>query len=335
MNKFTANGYKDVYFDSNYGRLYENFEGGKLEVFNFQNENGRITNQYIKREIPVQVDNETYYDIITPNGYGGPIIEESLPGASSKLVNDYKDAFHDYCINQNIVSEFLRFHPLLKNAEDFKDIYDVTCIRKTLGTNLRDYIDPVESEFSKSCKKNIRRALKEGVTFEVIERPDSLEDFQEIYYSTMDRNKAGSEYYFDEIYFNNMLLNLKKNIITVKAIYKGKAIAQGLYFVHGKMIHIHLSGTLSEFLYLSPAYILRYAVTIWGKENGFEIIHHGGGRTNSLDDGLFKFKKSFSKNTDFDFYIGKKIWMEEIYRGLCELKKTDYCLDYFPAYRSK
>lgn len=335
MNKHLTEDYKDIYFDTNYGKLYENFEGGKLEGFQFRNEYGSVSNQYIKRLIPSVIENEIYYDIITPNGYGGPIIENSLPGMKEILVSSYMEAFQKYCKSEKIVSEFIRFHPLINNVEDFTSIYDVICIRKTLGTNLKDFNDPIESEFSKSCRKNIRKALKEGVTFEVIESPDSLEDFQQVYYSTMKRNEAQNEYYFDETYFNNIILSLKENIITVKALYKEKTIAQGLYFVYGKRIHIHLSGTLSEYLYLSPAYILRYAVTLWGKENEYEMIHHGGGRTNSVEDGLYKFKKGFSKNTEFNFYTGKKIWNKEIYEKLCLLEGQDYDSEYFPSYRNK
>src|SRR5699024_9762302 len=124
------------------------------------------------------------------------------------------------------------------------------------------------------------------------------------------------------------------NLLLVEAYYEEQTIAMGLYFIYNENIHIHLSGTLSEFLYLSTAYILRYAVTEWGKENGYELIHHGGGRSNQPDDGLYLFKKQFDKNTEFDFYIGKKIWNEEIYKSLCEITDT-IGNDYFPSYRSK
>lgn len=107
----------------------------------------------------------------------------------------------------------------------------------------------------------------------------------------------------------------------------------GFYFVYNDIIHIHLSGTLSEYLYLSPAYILRYAITNWGKENNYKLIHHGGGRSDSSEDGLYQFKKRFSKNTEFEFYVGKKIWNEEIYNELC--KKSGNEIEFFPGYRKK
>ena len=107
----------------------------------------------------------------------------------------------------------------------------------------------------------------------------------------MDRNNASEFYYFDKQYFEKCIEYFPNNIIIVKAILNGITIAAGFYFIVNDIIHIHLSGTLDKYLYLSPAYILRYAVTLWGKEKGYKLIHHGGGRTNSEDDGLYKFKK--------------------------------------------
>ena len=74
---------------------------------------------------------------------------------------------------------------------------------------------------------------------------------------------------------------------------------------------------------------------MWGKENRYELIHHGGGRSNSADDSLYKFKKQFGKNTDFRFHIGKKIWNNDIYNKLCKLKNINEDDDYFPLYRKE
>lgn len=324
--------YLDIYFDKNYGKLYENIEKGKVKIFEYEDENGKISNQFIIREIPIKVDKNSYFDIITPYGYGGPIIEY-CKGNKERLLKNYEKAFREYCMKNRIVSEFIRFHPILNNAKDFADIYMVKNIRKTLGTNLKEFEDPVKIEFTKSCRKNIRQGLNKGITYKVTKAPDDIYKFKDIYYSTMDRNHATEYYYFGDEYFKNILKYFKNNILLVEAIYEQKTIACGLYFIYNKMIHIHLSGTLSEYLYLSPAYILRYAVTIWGKENGYEMIHHGGGRSNSEEDSLYKFKKGFAKNTKFDFYVGKKIWNQEIYDKLCEYKGIGNDDDFFPAYR--
>lgn len=324
---------EDIYFDERYGKISEKMENGKVGIFNYICSEGNVRNIFIKREIPIKLNNKVYYDITTPYGYGGPIIKYKNEKDKEKILSEYKKKFSLYCEENNIVSEFIRFHPIVNNACDFKTIYDIEKNRMTLGTNLKAYNDPVKEEFSKSCRKNIRRALKAGVKYEIEEAPKSIDDFIKVYYSTMDRNKADNFYYFDKNYFEDAIKYFKNNILIVKAIFEGKTIAAGFYFIFNKTIHIHLSGTLSEYLYLSPAYILRYAITLWGKERGYNLIHHGGGRSSSKDDGLYKFKKNFSKHTEFEFFIGKKIWNESIYNELCNIKKIDKNEQFFPSYR--
>src|SRR5699024_11094695 len=129
----------------------------------------------------------------------------------------------------------------------------------------------------------------------VTTKPSDVSKFKKFYYSTMDRNNATEYYYFNDEYFNACVELFKDNLLLVESVYEGKTIAMGFYFIYDDIIHIHLSGTLSEYLNLSPACILRYGVTEWGKENGYKIIHHGGGRTNDPDDSLYKFKKQFGK----------------------------------------
>jgi len=324
----------DIYFLKEYGSLYENIDNGVCEYLKFKDALGSISYVFIKREIPLSIDGINFFDIISPYGYGGPLILNYKEGQKDELIKKYNIFFESYCKKNNIISEFVRFHPLFNNALDFKYMYDIFFDRKTVGTNLL-YDNVIESEFSKSCRKNIKKALASGIGYEVIVSPDNLSEFKEIYYSTMQRNEANDYYFFTDEYFNNCIKYFRNNILLIKANYDNKTIAMGLYFIYNKIIHIHLSGTLSDYLNLSPAYILRYAVTLWGKENGYELIHHGGGRTNSKEDSLYLFKKQFGKNTEFDFKIGKKIYNNDIYMKLCNMKNADANSDFFPAYRLK
>lgn len=329
----------DIYFDKNYGKLYETIENGTAEVFEFECELGRIENQFIKRKIPYMIDGKSYFDIVTPYGYGGPLITNiNEDGKEQELVQKYMESFESYCEENNIVSEFIRFHPIIKNEKYFENIYEILNIRKTLGTNIGDYEDPITEEFSKSSRKSIRQALKKGITYRVIERPDSIGNFKEIYYSTMDRNKATEYYYFNDEYFDKCIEYFKENLLIIEILYEDKVIASGLYFRYGNFIHTHLSGTLSEYLKISPAYITKYATVLWAKENNIDYIHYGGGTSNSEEDSLYKFKKQFSQKTEFKFYIGKKVWNSKIYESLCKMNTNINIeniseIEYFPLYR--
>lgn len=323
--------YPDIYFEPDYAELYETEENRAVE-YRFECEYGFITNLFLKRQIDIKLPDEVqYFDIVTPYGYGGPVIHWT--NDKEKLIQAYMDDFGRYTEKEHIIAEFVRFHPILGNGVDFKEVYKSIFDRKTVGTNLT-YDDVVAKEFSKHKRKDIRKALKNPeIRYEVTENPSTLQDFLKIYYSTMDRDKADDYYYFKPDYFQTMLEKFREHITAGRVFLGDQLIAMGVYFRYGKYLHAHLSGTLSEYLDYSPANILKYALAVYGHENGYEVIHYGGGSSRSPENGLYRFKKEFGKNTEFDFYIAKKVWNEEIYKQICSAVGADVNSDFFPAYR--
>lgn len=324
----------DLFFEEAYGKLYERMEHGVCEEFVFQSAYGEVRHLFIKREIPMLIHGERWYDAITPYGYGGPRIIRCATGCHSDLVTDFELAFREYCKDQRIVSEFVRFHPIFDNARDFSNCYEVTFQRETVGTTLAGFDDPVASEFSKSARKTLRRALNAGVTCRITVAPGDLQRFKEIYYETMSRVHADAYYFFDDDYFDNCLLKFADKIVLAEAIYEGQVIAAELHFLYEGIMHTHLSGTVHDFHQMSPIYVLQYGAVRWGKENGVKLIHTGGGRTNDAEDPLYKFKKKFGQHTGFRFYTGRKIWNAEIYGELCKKSRATADEPFFPAYRA-
>ena len=333
MIKTTGLLYPDVYFEPNYAQLYET-EDRKAVEYRFECKYGVITNLFLKRKINISLnDGLQYYDIVTPYGYGGPVIHNTSD--KDQLIAAYMEDFTLYTLRERIIAEFVRFHPIVGNGVDFRDAYNAIFDRKTVGTNLT-FEDVVGTEFSKHKRKDIRHILQNpDIRYEVNEEPITLDDFVEIYYSTMDRDGADDYYYFDKSYFRMMLEKLHGHIITGKVYLAEKLIAMGIYFSYGKYLHAHLSGTLTDYLEYSPANILKYALAIYGHEKGYEVIHYGGGSSSSEENGLYKFKREFGKNTVFDFYIAKKVWNAAIYKRICEAAGADLKSAFFPAYREK
>ena len=184
--------YPDIYFEPDYARLYENEDSEAVE-YRFECEHGVITNLFLKRKVNIALpDGIQYFDLVTPYGYGGPIIHSSID--QEKLIAAYMEDFRAYTARENIIAEFVRFHPIIGNGLDFKDAYNAIYDRKTVGTTLT-YDDVIGTEFSKHKRKDIRRILKNpDIRYEVDEDPETLDDFVEIYYSTMDRDDADDYY---------------------------------------------------------------------------------------------------------------------------------------------
>lgn len=325
---------EDIYFEERYCKLFEAVEKGDFQIYNFHNEFGEIRHLFIKRKIPFTIAGKQYFDLVTPYGYGGPQILQCETGMENQLVKAFESDFQQYCLDQDIVSEFIRFHPLSYNAQDFLACYEVAYLRETVGTNLTDDEQAIEQEFSKSAKKNIRQALKAGVEYRCTLNPRELGAFKSIYYATMDRNDADAFYYFKDDYFADLTDLLGEHLLLIEVLYEGEVIGAALNFVYNNLAHTHLSGTLVEFNRLSPASILYYALVLWGEEHGIDYIHGGGGRTNRPDDKLYLFKKQFGIQTGFHFYIGRKIWNKNIYDELCDAVGVEEETEFFPAYRS-
>ena len=330
---------QDIYFEKKYAELSLLLEEENSEVveYIYEDDNGKISNLFIKR--PINIDaglKDKYFDITTPYGYGGPLIEslkDDKEETKKKLLENFKEDFEKYAKENNIVSEFIRFHPLIENALDFKEIYKTKLLQPTIAI-YADEGDPFELEFSRNVRKRIRRNLRDGMTFDVIKNPDDLEIFKTIYYETMDRADARQYYYFKDDYFQFIIDNLKENTILVNIKSEDNTIiASGICFIYNdEYVHIHLSGTKRSYIKQSPAYSLRYVISKWAYENGYKYIHGGGGTSSSEEDTLYLFKKQFTKRDALDYYIGEIIYNEEIYKKLVEKTKTEES-NFFPKYR--
>jgi len=62
---------------------------------------------------------EIFYDITSPYGYGGPLVRSYGKSDKNLLVNGFIKEFSLFCEKNNIVSEFIRFHPLMENHANF------------------------------------------------------------------------------------------------------------------------------------------------------------------------------------------------------------------------
>ncbi|MCD2136474.1 GNAT family N-acetyltransferase [Salinicoccus halitifaciens] len=322
----------DIYFTKDYVKVNELIENGEGKFFEIKSKYGHVTHSAIKREIHTTLDGVKYYDLISPYGYGGPVIHESTN--KEKLISEFEDCFSIYCANNNIVSEFIRFHPIFQNQEDFSGIYDTMYLRQTVGTDFKRFEDTFQNEFSRTARTKIRKRLRDDrFSFHIDRGFKNVESFIDIYNLTMERHNATQFYYFSREYFHALKDRFGEDLLTISVKFEDKVIAMGLYMLSGDVIHDHLNGTDPDYLEHSPAYLLKYASMKWGVENGYSLIHYGGGVSNAEDDPVLHFKRRFSKHTEFKFHIGKKIWNQEVYNALCDKRGLDKNREYFPAYR--
>lgn len=294
---------KDIYFRSEYYNLYENNKDKVGKIFIFKERENLAIYPFLLSKINDYDLKKQYYDMETAYGYGGPLVNTD----NEEFIHEFEKEFKKFCNKNNIIAEFIRFHPLLNNHTIFKDNINVSHNRTTTYIDLNKSIYDIWNKDITSKNRNvIRKAEKNKLITEV---SFDLKDFKKIYINTMDRLNANKEYYFKDYYFNN-LRNLNYICINVKL--NNVVIASAVFLRGNEMFHYHLSGSLKDYLKYCPNNLLLWEAIKYAKDKGFSKFHFGGGLKDSENDTLYKFKKSFCNETS-DFYIGKRIHNEKIY----------------------
>ncbi|MFD1020666.1 peptidoglycan bridge formation glycyltransferase FemA/FemB family protein [Thalassobacillus hwangdonensis] len=325
---------KDIYYTPDYFRLSEKQEEGKGCAFYFENQYGAVLYPFLLRNLK-SLSNEftDWYDITTPYGYGGPLIVEEKD--RGKLLESFRQSFHAFCSREQIVSEFIRFHPVYRNHEGLKNWLDLAVKGKTVGLDVSHQAD-IWANMTGKNRNMVRKAMKQGVTVREA-NPENMEDFKAfnvLYTRTMQRANAKDFYYFNDAFFRHLTEEMGDQVKMFIAEHEGTPVAASLFLVGETMIHYHLSGMDERHANLAANNLLLYEAALWAQRNHKEIFHLGGGYGGG-DDTLFKFKRSFSKIDShvLDFVLGRYIHDAAVYQRLVETCQSSPS-DYFPLYRS-
>lgn len=309
---------------------------GDLSYFKLSKNNAPlIIMPFFYRKISIKNTQTSYYDITSPYGYSGPSYDKEneiyLPSFWELVDNWYKE--------NNVISEFIRFN-LSYNYKHYTGELFPTLL------NVKGEITDPEvlwEKFKPKVRNNYRKAVKNGLEYkmhygEIDEKV--IDDFYNIYISTMERNGANTQYYYKKEYFMNIALENKEKC-SVAMIYKDSIpISTEFILLSNNTAFSYLGGTLSEYFNSRPNDFLKFNTIKWLYDLKIKYYVLGGGRKNG--DGLYTYKKSFFANDDdVIYYTGQKIIDQSAYDELCKLTFKEYNLDkkqtegitFFPSYR--
>ncbi|MCW1309837.1 MAG: GNAT family N-acetyltransferase [Nitrososphaeria archaeon] len=324
----------DIYFTPAYSILYEQgTREGLVRCIKFERNGDLALYPFIERLIPLELtEGKILKDIATPYGYGGPISITK----STEFLKNFNDALDEFFYYSGYISEFIRFHPLLNNYR-FRNC-DVIFVHNTFGIDFSAEPFDIKDFWKESLFRGLRKSQKNGLLVN-IEKLDfqNIQTFKQLYFLTMERKKANKYYFFSDDYWN-LLLNLSKKheVIYIGVSYLGDTIAAAIFLTWQDFyVHYHLGASNSKFLNLYPNNLLFASIQSWAREKKYKFMHLGGGINKG--DSLERFKRSIS-NTSFEFYVGRKIFRNEIYHELCDKAKKisplKFSEDFFPSYRS-
>jgi len=316
--------FNDIYYDDDYLKLYVNNDE-ELFSFEYSENEYKFINKSIKRPIRkignIEVD-DGFYDLEGVYGYGGFY-------TNTDDISFVKEAIEKYelrCREENIISEFIRFHPFNTFLDKHSTLFDFKVHdREVVVLNLNQ-------EIMSSYKKKVRSIVKKSLSDVEILESRNIEKFIEIYEGTMLKNKADSFYYFDKCFFDNLLSLNKVKMFEVK--YEGAIIAMAFFLFGSDIVHYHLSANSDESYRLNSNYALLHNLFEISKKDNKKYFMLGGGSTANADDSLLAFKKKFSSQTE-TFHIAGKIYNKDIYDMYCEMwiNQSESDTKYFLKYR--
>lgn len=310
---------KDTYFTRDYYSLYQNYGDGEAQCFVFEKDGNIALYPFLKNPITplgYELDKE-YYDIQGAYGYNGLISSTD----NAEFIAEFWKEFDSYCQENDIIAEFMRFHPLLNNQRLASPEMKTFFSRHTVALDLSLSLDEIwMQQFSSKNRNMIRKAEKEGVT---IVESDDYETFRKLYDGTMTNLNAEDYYFFPQSYYEEFKQSFKDNSVLCLALFEGKVIAGSMFMFSKDYAHYHLSARDREYSkYAANNLILWYGIQK-AKERGCKWFHFGGGTTGEECDSLLLFKQNFSK-TKTEFWIGKRVHNQKVYNSIVEQWKEKH-----------
>lgn len=326
-----------VFGSVEYAAIVEKHSGYHARLYVLDTENARVAYPFFLRPIrslPFALELEVdCWDLLTPE-YTGPRV---VYGALTASDFSFPAIFSAFCRNHGIVTEFAHLHPW-QQRDRLLDTNAVTIDREIIYVDVMLSPDQLwDGSYSHACRKNINRARREKVhTLRATDIRD-IQEFLRIYTHTMTRNKASAQYLFSLEYFAAFFETMPDNARFVLAEYQNQIVAGTLYLYDDQDVYSYLGGAVQEFQHIRPTNMVVHDTIQWAHDCGKQRLILGGGY--HIDDGIFRFKSSFSP-LRANFQVYRRVHLPELYDRLCDWWSAHYgaSLDikgYFPGYRSQ
>lgn len=325
---------RDVYYLSGYVKGFAAHGDGEPLLLYYEAGGLRAMNVVMRRDIhdfaPLRavVRPREYYDLATPYGYGGLVLDGPADAAALTALGA---AYERFARQYRVVSEFTRFHPILNNADDNRSLCEVTRVGPAVVLDISSK-SGLWGDLTAKARNRIRKGENDGIVVRRGFSPELLTEFQTIYNKNMDYNQARDYYYFQAPFYNSLQTDLRDHCEIFYASQDGKVVAMVLFTIAGGILQYHLGGTDPDYLTSSPTNSIIYAAACFGNGIGARYLNLGGG-VGGREDSLYNYKKRFSKTSDYTFYSGRKIYDTNVYEQLMQARGELTDETYFPAYR--
>lgn len=298
--------------------------------------NGGILFPLILRDLKSEkwAENDRKRDLISPYGYGGAYCWGNIVG------NEFWPSLERWAKDWEVVSCFTRLS-LWRDQILEPNIGQVEAVSDNVVVNLKKGTEVVWKEYKHKVRKNVQRAIRDGLKTEVDIEGRRLSDFLEIYYDTMKRREARSGYFFPESFFSELMREMRGSFAYFHTLAAGEVVSTEMVLFSRRNVYSFLGGTREKWFESRPNDLLKHSIISWAINNQKTSFILGGGYQGN--DGIFEYKRSFAPDGVIPFCVHKIIFSECGYSDLIEQRrayeKLNGCdwyprIDYFPGYRS-
>ncbi|MGM0577362.1 MAG: lipid II:glycine glycyltransferase FemX [Myxococcota bacterium] len=305
---------------------------------------GRVVQPLLLRDLRATGwwDGEAALDTVSPpHGYAGPFVVDPVDDEAGRvaLLERFFAGQAAWAREHGLVSEYVNFDPRHTGPIPYPG--DVVARMPTVVRDLTLDPDDLWMDYEHKVRKNVKRARKHGLEFEVDREGRRLDAFLDIYYGTMDRQHAAEHFYFPRSFFEAILERVPHGALFVHVLHGGEVVSTELVLVSGDSLFSFLGGTRREAFRLRANDYLKHAVHGWGREHGYTTFVIGGGYGGH--DPLFRYKRSFAPNGVRDLRVGRWLVDEARYERLMEARRRHEAArgvdwrprpGFFPAYRA-
>jgi len=301
----------------------------------WRSDKGRVIFPLIQRPLGVEpwarLDNRS--DLTSPYGYGGAFTWGEVDEKS------YWNSFEAWAQKAGVVACFLRLS--LWPEQILEPPRGIDTVSLNVAVNLTPGPEVIWRGYKHKVRKNVNRALRDGLETEIDCNGERLSEFLEVYYDTMQRREADKRYFFQESFFHNLCVSMPGCFAFFHTLAKGRVVSSELVLVSKCHVYSFLGGTLQEWFESRPNDLLKHRIIEWAYSQGKTAFVLGGGYKEN--DGVFNYKKAFAPQGTVPFRVCKLILDEVCYYELIEgrrnyekLKSVNWTPvnSYFPAYRS-
>ena len=237
-------------------------------------------------------------------------------------------------VERRVVAGFTHLHPF---AAERRLVSEPGADREIVWVDAT--LDPERlwrESYTRSCRKNVKRAEREGVTVRAATEESDIAAFHRIYEQTMDRAGALESYRFPLERFLAIFRQMPASARFALAEHEGLVIAATLYLHDDEDVYSFLGGADHAHQRLRPTNAVVHETIEWARAEGKRRLILGGGYTPG--DGIMRFKAGFSPQRA-TLELGRRVHLKADYEALTAAWREHHGPGaepggYFPAYRA-